>query len=84
MIIRTFVQIIRLCLIWSLKYMASPDKVAAPRFRVPNGVAPQRLRVALSPEMLERIKADAEKNMRTVSAMASLIIARHYQTHPED
>lgn len=64
--------------------MSPTRPTATPRSRVPNGVAPQRLRVALSPQMLERIKADADRNMRTVSAMASLIIARHYQSPPEE
>lgn len=52
-----------------------------PRFRVPNGVAHQRLRVAVSEELLETIKADADKNRRTVSSMASLIIAEYYDAN---
>lgn len=48
------------------------------RSRVPNGVAAQRLRVALPSDLLEIIKADADKNRRTISSMASLIIAEHY------
>ena len=60
-----------------------PTKSHTPsRSRVPNGVAEQRLRVALSEPMLERIKDDAAKNMRTVSAMAALIIIRHYESQP--
>lgn len=54
------------------------NNTALPRFRVPNGVAAQRLRVALSEDLLTTIKADADKNHRTVSSMASLIIAEHY------
>lgn len=49
------------------------------RSRVPNGVAEQRLRVALSESMLKRIQDDAAKNRRTVSAMAALIITSHYE-----
>lgn len=54
------------------------------RSRVPNGVAAQRLRVALPEELLALIKADAEKNRRTVSSMAALIIAEHYAAKPAD
>lgn len=49
-----------------------------PRSRCPNGVADQRLRVSLPKELLVQIKADADRNHRTVSNMASLIIAEHY------
>lgn len=50
------------------------------RSRVPNGVAEQRLRVALPEPMLKRIQDDAAKNLRTVSAMAALIITKHYES----
>lgn len=50
--------------------------------RVPNGAADQRLRVALPPPLLSQIQQDATRNMRTVSAMAALIIAEHYRTNP--
>lgn len=52
------------------------------RSRVPNGVADQRLRVALPEPMLKRIQDDAAKNLRTVSAMAALIITRYYESQP--
>ena len=52
------------------------------RSRAPNGVADQRLRVALSEPMLKRIQDDAAQNLRTVSAMAALIITRHYEAKP--
>lgn len=48
------------------------------RSRVPNGAAKQRVVVALNEEVLDQIKIEAEQNFRTVSAMASLIIATHY------
>lgn len=48
------------------------------RSRVPNGAAKQRVVVALNEEVLDKIKNEAEQNLRTVSAMASLIIAAHY------
>lgn len=48
------------------------------RSRVPNGAAKQRVVVALNEEVLDQIKNEAEQNFRTVSAMASLIIANHY------
>ena len=54
------------------------------RSRVPNGVADQRLRVALTEELLALIKADADKDRRTVSSMAALIIAQHYAAKPTD
>lgn len=60
--------------------MTSQIAAAIARSRVPNGVAAQRLRVALSESLLETIKADAEKNRRTVSSMAALIIAEHYES----
>lgn len=56
---------------------------AIARSRVPNGVASQRLRVALPEPLLERIKADADKNRRTVSSMAALIIAAYYESSEE-
>lgn len=52
------------------------------RSRVPNGVAEQRLRVALPEPMLKRIQDDAAKNLRTVSAMAAQIITRYYESQP--
>jgi hypothetical protein len=48
------------------------------RSRVPNGAAKQRVVVALNADVLDKIKHEAELNLRTVSAMASLIIATHY------
>lgn len=66
-----------------LNYMPTINPTL-PRTRVPNGVAPQRLRVALGEELLALIKADAERNRRTVSAMAALIIAEHYAAKPAD
>ena len=50
-----------------------------PRIRVPNGTAHQRLRVAVTDDVLESIKADADENRRTVSSMASSIIAEYYE-----
>lgn len=70
-----------MCPIQSFNYMPSTDQTI-PRSRVPNGVAHQRLRVALSEDLLTQIKADAERNRRTVSSMASLIIADHYADKP--
>lgn len=54
------------------------------RSRCPNGVADQRLRVALPEELLALIKADADRNRRTVSSMAALIIAEYYAAKPAD
>lgn len=48
------------------------------RSRVPNGAAKRRVVVALNEEILDKIKSEAEQNLRTVSAMAYLIIAAHY------
>jgi hypothetical protein len=55
-----------------------------PLFRAPNGAAPQRLRVALPEGLLAQIKDEAAKNRRTVSSMASLIIAEYYDAKPSD
>lgn len=57
-----------------------PNPNMPKRSRVPNGVAEQRLRVALPEPMLKRIQDDAAKNLRTVSAMAALIITKHYES----
>lgn len=59
-----------------------PNPNIPKRSRVPNGVAEQRLRVALPEPMLKRIQEDAAQNLRTVSAMAALIITRHYESQP--
>lgn len=59
-----------------------PNPNIPKRSRVPNGVAEQRLRVALPEPMLKRIQEDAAQNLRTVSAMAALIITRHYEAKP--
>lgn len=48
------------------------------RSRVPNGVSPKRLRVALPQQLLDAIKQDADSERRTVSSKASLIIADYY------
>lgn len=63
--------------------MPSPN-AALSRSRCPNGVADQRLRVALPEELLALIKADADRNRRTISSMAALIIAEHYAAQPAD
>ena len=51
----------------------------AARYRAPNGAAPRRVMVSLPPALLDRLLGDAEKNMRTASAMAAVIITAHYQ-----
>ena len=64
-----------------MPYTTNPAVI---RSRVPNGAAHQRLRVALPESLLDAIKEDADKNRRTVSSMASLIIAEHYAAKPVD
>lgn len=49
-----------------------------PRHRVPNGVAAQRLRVALPPRLLSLVKRDADQDMRTLSATVASILQKHY------
>lgn len=49
------------------------------RKRVKDGIAAQRIFVGLSPEMLERVKSDAQKENRTLSNMCQTIISKHYQ-----
>lgn len=51
---------------------------AMPRQRVPRGVAPRKLRVALPPHLLELVERDAEREMRTLSAQAASCIAKFY------
>lgn len=54
---------------------ASSAVKSVPRQRVPNGVAPRRLRVAMPPHMLAEVEAMAAAQMRTVSAMVTMLVA---------
>lgn len=72
-----------MCPIKSLNYMSETTNSII-RSRVPNGVAAKRLRVALPETLLEAIEADADKNRRTVSNMAALIIAEYYAAKSVD
>lgn len=60
--------------------MTAYHRSTGAKSRVPNGVAKQRLRVALPEDLLESIKRDADQQMRSVSSMAALIIAEHYES----
>lgn len=47
--------------------------------RAPNGTGSHRIQVALPKDVLRKLLIDAHHEMRTLSAAAALIIARHYQ-----
>jgi hypothetical protein len=47
--------------------------------RVPKGAGRQRVQVAFKSDVLRKLMLDARREMRTMSAMAALIITRYYQ-----
>ncbi|MDR2506619.1 MAG: hypothetical protein LBD67_01275 [Candidatus Accumulibacter sp.] len=51
--------------------------------RSPNGAGRPRIQVCLPEDVLKRFLNDANENMRSLSAQAAIIIARHYKAMEE-